>query len=677
MSEKQKPDPATMQIEAQNFDYDYGDLPDMHPKGKTSKFICAELKRRKELAHPVMKRMHPIWEKTAQKKNLLVPLNSLEKADKAKDPTLPLATIIPHTIAANDTLMSSFCKTYLRKVLHKYEGFGSTEAITSAILRERVVSSADQAFGNHLHIMSAIEQAFDKGVSILGTRWSKHFKRSQKRHEVTPLLERSLRDAGIPKAMVGDVIQMSEESIAYEGTEYVPIDMWNAFIDPSVNFNNLNASEFIGYLRETYATKVIADEADEELFMFNGKYARILATQGGGLDPLYNKGGCGVTSSMKNGEEISDAKMKERLHLTYWTQHIIPREWGLSDTKTPEVWDFITTGDSIVLYAKANTADHGMLGYAGFSPTTDGLDFIPLSMLGRTYGIQEGMDWLIRSHMHEVMAAGARFLYNPLYIDPDQLFTGRPNAAIPLRPAAYYREDPISNYFMQLQFNRATDKHWGDIGSLREVAKDTDGTIDIVKGDLSSLPDRPGQGTANNAMGMAVSRLDFFNRKMAKQGFFPLAYISGRNADQYLSSRVWINMAGEKDMQDLKKLYGDDAIQIGIDPEHLEGDWRVVPHDEPSAGGQNIASTLPLAQLFFQNPAIQAELAASINPVNWFMELAEADGGSYASQLLRRVPRNPAEFAAGILDDESAAKGVQAGNLIPQQQAMQALGRAA
>lgn len=675
-------DTATMKrdqqsIESAKYDYDYGDLPDMRPGSKVSKFLCAEIKRRKESSHKVLERMHSTWNKISLKKNLFVPLSSVEKAQKAKDDSLPLATIIPHMVAANDTLMSAFSKTYLRKVLHRYEGFGSAEAIVSAILRERVIAEADQAFGNHLHIMTAVEQAYEKGVSLLGTKWSKRYKKSQKRTEVTPLLEKFLRDSGVPKAMAGDFLQMSEESIETEGTEYVPVDMWNAFIDPAVNFNAFNKAEFAGYMYETFATQVIRDENDPELAMFNGKYARLLATQGNGLDPLYNRAGSGTSGVIREDREQITDETKERLHLTFWTQHIIPSEWNLSSSKKPELWRFITAGDYIVLHAGQVKDDHESLGFAGFSPTTDGLDLVPLSMLGRTYGIQEGMDWLIRSHMHEVMAAGARFLYNPLFIDPEQLFSGRPNAAIPLRPAAYYREDPIGNYFQQLQFNKATQGHWGDIQSLREIAKDTDGTVDIIKGDLSSLPERPGQAGIQSAVSGAVSRIDYFNRKMVKQAFYPLANISGKNVDQYISEVVWISMGGRKDVGELRELFGADAQQVGIGPEHMVGDWRVVPHDEPSANGQSIQSTMPLATLIFQNPAAQAELLASINPVKWFMELVEADGGSYSRELLRRVPRQPDQFAAAMMDDESVEAGVQSGNLVTQGQANQLLQRAA
>lgn len=661
----------------EDFKYDYGNLPNLHPSTQLSKDILAKLKKKKDAAHPVLKRMHETWEKVEQKKQLFVATSSLEKKYKADDPSRPLATIIPHMLAANDTLCSAYDKTYNRKVLSRYMGVGSREAEVAAILKERVISESDQFFFSQLHIKSAVEEAFAKGVALIGTEWTKFRSSQQVEKPVTELLETMLKDNGVPDAVAGDFLAMSESEIEFEGTRLNPVDMWNAFIDPSANFNRFNNAQFAGYLYETSPFDLLALEYDPESFLFNCKNARLMCQDGSaeGLDPLYCRPRYGPLGDTRvDSDAVSPAEL-ELLQPTFWVQKLIPKEWGLGDGDQPEIWVFQTIADKLIIQARPTKTDHNMLGFAGLAPTTTGFDIVPLPMLARTWGINEAMDWMVRSRMHEVMSAGAKLLYNPMFVDPKNFLSGRPQAAIPLRPAAYYRDSPVSNYIHQLAFHSATQGHWGDIGALQQIAKDTDGTVDIIKGDLSTLPERPGQGTASNAMSMGLSRVDGVNRTLARQQGH-LHYIKGKNLDQYMSEEAFVSAAGQDNQADLRDLFGADVQQVGVMPKHIKGKWRVLPPDEPSESPENFQGQFQMASILFQNPQAQAEILAGVSPLKQYIRLMELGGGKYAKDIMRRAPRNPAEFGAAMMDDATVDAQQAAGNIVPQAQAQQYLQRA-
>lgn len=676
MSETEKKAQDT--FDTKDFHYDYGNLPNMHPSGETSKIICKKLKERKEAAHAVLSRMYEIWRKVDQKKQLFVPLTSLERSYKSNDPSLPLATIVPYMVGALDTLKATFQRTYLRKTINHYEGFGSNEEIRNGILRERIIAEADSYFNCQLHVMSAFEECMSKGIAVLGTRWQSHAKYQPVSDEVTDLVKTMLEEQGVPGAMIGDYLESMSDEVEHEGTEMVPIDSWNLFIDPSVNFNVFNRSQYAGYLYETNPYDLLDMENAPNSRFFNCKNARMMATSNAGLDMLFRKDIYGPAGSMKVTGESTQAgpNIRERLQPCFWVQRLIPNEWGLGDGDKPETWQFQTIGDKLVIQAHPIDSNHKALGFCAMAPTTTGFDVVPLAMLARSYGFQESGDWIIRSRMHEVMSAGAKALYNPLFIDPDNFLSGRPRAAIPVRPAAYYREGPISNYFHELQFHDATQGHWGDLEALQKMAKDMDGTVEVMSGDMSSLPDRPGAGVANNAMSAATSRVAMTMRTTVQQSFKDMGYIKGCNLDQHMTTEQYVKARGGQEMADLTEMFGQDAVQVGIGPDHVKGRWRVVPADESQLNPDNAQAVQQLSSIFFQNPQAQAEVLSTYSPVKWLGWMLEQGGGSYARNLLRNKPVNPAQFGAGLMPDAQVEDQQAKGNIVPQAQAQQYLQRA-
>lgn len=676
MSDK---NPRLQDIFKADFGYDYGVM-NFHPSSDLSKRICSKIKDRKAASCAVRNQKSDVWKKVDNKKRLFVPTSSVEKKQKAKDPTLPLATLVPYTLGALDMLTSKYAKDYLRRTIHRFEGFGSPEAIAAGVLRERVVSEADCFFKNHLHIESVFEAAMSYSYGMCGTQWRKHKRYATNLSEVTPLVGSLLSEAGFTGQQVGDYIESTEELIEYEGTEVVPVNNWNSFVDPRVTGNNFQKSEYWGYMWDTSATDLLKLEEDSESGFTNAKYVQLLAEAHAAKDPLYNYGGL---SDKQAAKEYSDREeFRRTVHVTTWVQKLIPDEWGLGDSSSPECWCFATTGDCIVLSARKMEEEHGLNGGSMMAPTTDGHDSMPIAMLERTYGISEAIDWLMRSRMHELMTAGTRSLYHPLYVPQEDMNNPVPQQSIALRPEAWNRPEPISNWIHQFEFRNATAGHWGDISSLLQVAKDTDSTVEVIRGDMSSLPDRPGQLGVSAALSGGLSRVDHMLWRCSRQFLYDLCYMIGCNIDQYMSQEVFINAVGRDAEQDLREIFGADAQQVGVTREDLlynrrgakpeRNRWRVTPHDEPASHPENVQSMMQFGQMIFQNPIMQQELARTVDPTRFFFRLAELGGMGYAKELLRRRPQ---PMVAGMMQDEEIDKQVQAGNVVTQEQAVEAIGQ--
>ncbi len=591
-----------------SFDYEYPGDADFKPGSPLTKKLLRMIEERKRASSAVTDEIRPEWRKVEETLNTFVPMSAVEAAAKSRDDRVPMATVIPHTLATLDTLVAYTMKAFLHPTIHRYAGAGSSESVVRAILRQKVIARYGRFFKEALALQTWYRDSYTYGFGVIGTDWVKHKSVQNVEYDVDSLQASLLNERGI-KAKPGDTIQMPEFKTEWEGTKLVNIDPWNMYLDPKMTPNRFQESEFFGYTYETDPFTFLRREVDPEEDLFNGKYVRMMAEKGEGLDPLWRHsengrhtrfGGDGIKEKMK-------APLTQSVHSTRWVQTIIPKEWGLADTEYPEKWAFEIVGCKVIVSAYSLENSHGMFPFAMIAPNTCGHDVLPTSHLQSIYGIQQALDWLIRSRIQNAMTAmHSMFLVNPAAIEWSDLERPGPMKFIRLKRGFYSNSTDMSAYLKQLQTQDVTQGHYGDLQALMSIAKEANGTVDVLRGDMSSMPERPGQAGITAAVRGAASRMHKNVETMASQGMYDLAYMHGKNLDQYMSEDVWIDILGDEE-DILAEEYGADTQRLSVSPWDLDGSWEVVPHEDQTEHSENFNVVTQVVQSMMQIPEIAAE----------------------------------------------------------------------
>jgi len=274
----------------------------------------------------------------------------------------------------------------------------------------------------------------------------------------------------------------------------------------------------------------------------------------------------------------------------------------------------------------------------------------------------------VRARVHNAMTAMHNmWVYNPAMIESKDLFKPGPAKFIRMKPGAYNMSGSMDAFIKQLQVNDVTANHYGDLQLLMQIAKDANGTVDILRGDLSGLPERPGAAGVSGAMRNAVSRLQKIVTIMGHQGMYDLAYMHGKMVDQFMDEEVYVDVFGD-DEEVLIQTFGE-VSDVPVGPQDLDRRWKVVSHLNRIENGDNFNVITQVVQNLMQVPELAMEVARDNDVGRMFRYWAEMGGFSNVNEFRRSRP------AAALASDGFIENNVQAGNLITQEQAIRELGR--
>jgi hypothetical protein len=620
--------------------------------------------------------MAPEWEKMEHTTTVYVPMSDFERKQKDRDSRLPLATVVPFSLASLDTYRAYLSNAFLRNTLHRYKGKGGPQAHAKALFRERVIAVMSRQFKEHLHLMTAWRDALTYGYGGVMINWEKKRVLQPMTKEVDEMLHEFIKMSGLPRAEVGDIIKMAEERIIAEGGELQPLDVWNTFLDPRCTINQVQKSRFFGYMHEANAYDMLTNETDPEYRTFNGKFVHLLAEQGVGAHIDYKRS-CARNTRVGLGgigsPNKKDAGAIDLVHSSRFFIKLIPKHWGLSDDERPQWYQVETVADMVVTQCNPLGLYHGMIPVALFAPNTTGHDIIPVSNIATTYGIQQNMDWIIRARAHNVMASMHNmWLYDPSKIFVADLMKPGPNKFIRLRPGAYNPSGNLDAFIKQLPVSDVTANHYSDLFSLMQLGKEANGTEDIVRGNMANMPERPGAAGMQNAFQAAISRIQNMTMMMGLQGMQDIAFIHGHNLTQFMETPQWINTIGERGEQAIKDTYGIQG-ELRIDPGDLDEDWEVIPHDARLQENDNFQQKTQVMQILLGIEGVGQQLAAQYDMGRIFSYWAEEGGFKDIHEFRasgQQLQGAPVGFGA---PDEQVMQQQQAGNIIPLDQAQEAL----
>lgn len=279
---------------------------------------------------------------------------------------------------------------------------------------------------------------------------------------------------------------------------------------------------------------------------YNTNYVKDLGSgAGSGVTQIFSDGFFdeeAAKKEVKNGRYVNDPAGEQQFkgyHVFKLYVRIVPDEFGMNfpGSAMPQIWKLIYV-NNVLAFAQQQTNMHSYLPMVFGQPLGDGLDYQTVSYAENLKDIQRMASKLWTAELKSTnRVIGDRAIYNPLYIDPQNLRSKSGSSKIPLRggaasmnfnPALAYYQIPYNDPALGLRMNQAAQiSTFGDkVGGQNPAFQGN-----FVKGNKTDNQfQETVQGTESRMLLMAI---------MLETGFFtPIKEMIKANILQYKANEV-------------------------------------------------------------------------------------------------------------------------------------------
>jgi len=590
-----------------------------------------------------MQKRYPAWKKIDQVLTAYVDVKDAEQAIKDADDRKPVAVVVPISYATLEVLLTYFTSVFLETPYFKYEGVDANDVVPAQLLEKVIeLQCLRKKVGLNLHTMFRDSLAYGFGaVSPLWTT-DRAMKTVYKEESFLSSLFSSFTGRGTKQ-------RTQEESIVYEGNMLKNIDPYRYLPDPSVPIHETQSGEYVGWIETTSYIKMLNMELYSRGDIFNVKY---LAESQGGMYSQFNKSisDSGRGTKWGTGQAYNSSETRP-LDVTWMYVDLIPKEWKLGNSESPEKWLFGVAYDKIIISAKRLGLDHNMFPVAVSAPDFDGHSVTPISKLELVYGLQHALNWLFDSHIANVRKSlNDMLIVDPSLININDLKDPEPGKLIRMRRAAWGRG--VENAVKQLRVDDVTKGHISDSSNLMDIIAQIAGSVDSIQGVIRKTAERITAEEVRGTRSSAISRLARAAKVTSMQAMFDIGYMFASHTQQLATQEQWVRITGDWESEVRKAFPGQDRVKVT--PEQLSASYDMVMRDGTTQGGEYVEVWTDILKtlLTTTNPA----LAQTFDVPRIFAHVARLTGAKDISQFIVRPQ--------GQID-----QGVQAGNLVPARQA--------
>ena len=491
------------------------------------------------------------------------------------------------------------------------------------------------------------------GFGVIGQYWD------EETIQVRNFVEEPATFLGVPiPGKKPKLVPQVETVKGYTGTKLFNVRPQDFFPDVRLPLSRFQEGEFVGRYVEIPWSEI--EEGAAEGRYFNTERAKRARTDEG---VISRDTGAEQVSSLP-GERVDDYTDS----YPYATRHkpdsifrgfeiqwkLSPKAWKLGDESRQEVWVFTCNKEGVIIEARPM----GMY-YKGFSYDVilfepDGYNLFPFSALERIKPLNDVLSWLVNSHFYNIRAAlNNQFVVDPTMVVMKDVISRKPGQIIRLKPEAYGRD--VRMAITQLPTTDVTRTHMQDAQMVEQMIQRVLGATDQVMGMEMGGGGRKTATEVRTAAGFGANRLKTLCELASAFGMEPMLQRMIQSTQQfYEGTELEFRLVG--DLASFTQQFAP------VSPEEIAGFYDFIPVD----------GTLPVdryAQAQLWNGLLQ-QIQTSPQITNtydiakifaWVSSLA----GLKNIQQFRIQPQPP-----GVLEQQ-----VQAGNMVPIDQAMQDLTR--
>lgn len=661
-----------MNFDGMSFEYEYP-FEGLKPGDKIHDKLVDAIRARASFGRHLVDRAKDKWKEIDHTLTAFVPESEKDSffslAGNNKQ-NKPVHIVVPISRAARDIWITYMAGAYLNNVngMYMLQGRGGAQGIVRAALTERFLNTQAVWFDHGLKHLMCWRDMYAYGIGCLAPVWAKHRRRQSIVEDVSDVLAEMVKGTGVK---AGDIVRYMEDRVVHEGSELQNIDPYTLLIDPYCTVNEYQKAEYIGWMRRTNIMELLTRERDPEERMFNCKYVREMCRNNDALsehwpveNPRSEAMGGDVVVNGKNwpGNFEVDTNPCDEIHLMW---KLIPEEWGLGDSDVPEIYEFTLVGDQVITQANRLDYDHGMFPCLFGAPCTSGYDFIPVSGLAATYGMQRYIDFQFRSQIQNQAAAlNNMFLYDPTAIEEEDILNPGPGKMIRTK-RAIYGMGGVENFVKQFQVHDVTGGNIPNAQAMMNIMDIVLGTPDIMKGDLSGMPERPGAEGLAMARNTALSRFQTDAQIITEQMWYKLTHLLASNTIQFMSQDAQLSIVGSRFEQDIRAELGlpPGTSEVTLNPWNLDFSYDVMPVNRMQSEAE-LSALDTFLERALSVPDIAMAVFREYNPASLFRERMRRAGFANIGEYKTAGGQVP-PFTTQVVSDAEAAAQAQAGNIVP------------
>lgn len=575
-------------------------------------------------------------------------VDAIRRRKKQNEGEVDYSTIeIPHSYAVVMTSHTYYSSVFLsRNPVFQLAGrHGEPENKRAAV--EAMLGYQLQVGGMLANLFCWLLDPGKYGYSVIGHHWDKEITR------VRQFVDQPQTILGIPlPGLPPKKVAQLHELTGYEGNKIYNVRPQDFFPDPRVALVNFQKGEFCARYVEVSWSEIYSGQQTGRYFNYDTlRRMRDSRDTYQANDITRDEGSSRVTqlpgaTEPEAGYDVPVGFVKS--HEIYLK--IIPSEWRLGTGSQEEIWVFNLTTNGVLFGANPLGEYHGKFPFDILLDEIDGYTIYPKSTLERCKPLNDVLTWLINSHFYNVRSAmNNQFIVDPSMVVMKDVESKDPGKIIRLKPAAYGKD--VRMALTQLQTMDVTKGHIGqDLNVVIDFIARMTGTNDTVMGMINS----GGRKTATevrSSTSFGVNRLKTMCEWHSAVGFTPLVQKLVQRTQQHYSAEKQFRLVG-----DLAQFSQQFAM---VTPDDIAGFYDY----------EAVDGTLPIDR-FAQANLWQMLMGQMQHYPQIMMTYDIAKIFAWVAQLAGI--KNLASFK--ITPDQALMNQVQAGNVVPLQQAMKDTG---
>ena len=662
-------------VKTAQFDYDYGDLPNLKPGEETTEKICSKIIDMFKDAAAARYQYEDDMRRIDAARDCYMAEGDYDKLSKRKEPRRPTNIAVPLLYTQEELF-----KTYMGRVflgqnhLFPLKGDGDKTQIIGGALLDRIIAREAIWFGHARAADIMHGNAYSYGRSTCVLNW----KTKRGTRAGTDVVDKMIHAAakilhGI-NLPLGDVVNtLYENEILYEGTELRVLDQWRTYYDPDCDAGSPDEASFFQWTFRTDANTIMRDERDAEergdTGFFNGRYLQVAAEDKQATSTWW-EAGKGRGNVGDKHEPVTPQSGSKKVDCIATMMDITPKFWPdeehrISNSDKPERWLIIIGADRVPYYAARLDNLQGGYPLGHMAPTDTGQRAYPTPDMKRGLAHQDAASWALYSMIiaHNTMLNG-KCLYNSAFISREAMTASDQGMAIPVNPGF---DGDMGKLYHQILFENPTAQNLPMIAALNQMASVGLGNTDAMSGDMSSLPERPGQAGIQAFESGGFSRMKRKAQILDCQFYQPVAMRLGYNEQQHRIKSEWVGAVGHAEQMLRRELQlAPDVPGVLVTPQMIRTNFCVIPRTGFSLAPNETTAIKGFLDILLAAPSVQELFVQEYRAIDLMSALMRQEGfenldeyRQFHQPLAGQAPLNPT-----VMPNEQIAQQYAAGNLV-------------
>lgn len=605
------------------------------------------------------------YEKIDQILDGFMPADEVDRLRKQQDDRKPINVVMGMLYSHQQIFLTAMHRAFFSSdTFHRYAGTGAPERMAKASLAEKLIARISTWFCERDSFDIHCGDGFAYGRAFMWGKWTKKMGPNLVTEQLDADLAMALNAMGMPAEEGQSIRYLDEEDqIKQEGTEWIPLDPYQVLTDPNTPAGKLQRANFFGWMDDTDALLLLGAEDDPEEELFNCEHLEILARKGMAMSSLW-RDTAARSKKMENRTDTSRVPESTRCHVMYMFVRLIPMQWGIGESKKPEIWFFAVAGDKILIKAHQVRTSHGGIPAVECAPNRRGHQINPTSNLQISYGKQIAIDFYAKQHMdYQDLVKNGKFIFDPAMLEWRNFAQGGGPMGIPMKKAA--RGKDINSYYQQIKTDNVTADNWNSIANLLGLAEKVDGISESAR----DMPERPTAAGISAIEGKSLSRMARIALLIDEQSRQQMARQHIHNAAQWMSTEHIIGFTGRDD-EIFRTAYAlpDGATGLAFDQWDIDPDMEIIPLAAMSQGPKNLSAMTEFGKTMLAIPQVQMEFVNRFR-FDEFLTTMFREMGVFDVDWFKTV-----NMTTGV-NDQALLAAAQQGNMVPMRQAIQEVSR--